>query len=119
MENIIITIDPKQNRIRFYRTFLKELGNPKYVQLMVNSKDKILAIKPSETLDSFSVKLNSHIEKEHCYELHSLNLITELFNLMNWTEKNYTYKIVGRMDKATTTGFFPLTQATKIEFEEL
>ena len=45
MENIIITIDPKQNRIRFYRTFLKELGNPKYVQLMVNSKDKILAIK--------------------------------------------------------------------------
>ena len=119
MENIVITIDPKQNRIRFYRTFLKELGNPKYVQLMVNSQDKIIAIKASEALDAFSVKLNSHIEKEHCYELHSLNLITELFNLMNWNDKNFTYKIVGKMDKKTNTGIFPLTQATKIESEEL
>ena len=119
MENIIITIDPKQNRIRFYRTFLKELGNPKYVQLMVNSKDKILAIKSSDTLDSFSVKLNSHIEKEHCYELHSLNLITELFKLMQWDEKNISYKIIGEMDEKTKTAFFKLSNATKIENEDL
>ena len=38
MEYSNITIDAKRNRIRFYKTLLKSLGNPQYIRIMVNQR---------------------------------------------------------------------------------
>jgi len=116
--NIAITIDPKQNRIRFYRAFLKELGKPQYVELMIDPEKKILAVKKGEATLYYTAKLNSHVKKEHCYELHCQNLIKELFKLLKWTDTNYSYKVIGTMDEVSQTAFFNLTTATKIDNEE-
>ena len=118
MDNIVITIDPKQSRIRFYRTFLKELGKPQYVELMISPEKKILAVKKTDPHHYFTAKLNSHVKKEHCYELYCQNLIQELFKLLKWTDTSCSYKVIGTMDEATQTAYFNLTTATKITTEE-
>ena len=38
---------------------------------------------------------------------------------MHWDEKNISYKIIGEMDEKTKTAFFKLSNATKIENEDL
>lgn len=116
--NIAITIDAKHSRIRFYRTFLKEIGKPEYVELMIDPKEKILAVKKNNNTLKYTAKLNSHVKKKHCYELYSQNLIKELFKLLGWTDTNCSYKVIGTIDEATQTAFFNLTTATKIEGEE-
>lgn len=116
--NIAITIDTKQNRIRFYRTFLKELGKPQYVELMIYPEKKILAVKKNDNKKNYTAKLNSHISKKHCYELHSQNLIKELVKLLGWTDLGYSYKVIGTMDETSQTAFFNLSTATKIDSED-
>ena len=85
---------------------------------MIHPEKKILAVKKSDNELYYTAKLNSHIKKEHCYELHSQNLINELFTLLNWTDKSCSYKVIGTMNEITQTAFFNLTTATKIDIEE-
>ena len=40
-----ISVDIKKSRIRIYRTTLTQLGLPKYIQLLVNPNDRMIAVR--------------------------------------------------------------------------
>ena len=41
-----LVIDAKKNRLRIYKTTLHELGDPKYIQLLVDPDQRNLVIVP-------------------------------------------------------------------------
>lgn len=43
----LICIDFKKNRIRIHRNTLRQIGNPEYIQLLVNPDQKMIGIKAS------------------------------------------------------------------------
>lgn len=45
----LICIDFKKNRIRIHRNTLRQIGNPEYIQLLVNPDQKMIGIKASST----------------------------------------------------------------------
>ena len=118
MENTIITLDPKKHRIRFYRTLLKQLDNPKYIDLLVDSTSKILAVCEGDENSKSSIKINGNIDKNYCYEVQSQYFIKELFSLMKWEDTNSSYRLVGILNANEKTAFFPLANAVKIDNED-
>lgn len=118
MENTVITIDPKKNRIRFYRTLLKQLENPRYIQLLVDPNRKIIAVTECEKSSISAIKINGDIDKENCYEIHSQEFIYKLFELMKITDRQASYRLTGLLNEKDNVALFPLSNATKIKVED-
>ena len=56
----LICIDFKKNRIRIHRNTLRQIGNPEYIQLLVNPDQKMIGIKASVLTCSFLALLLPH-----------------------------------------------------------
>ena len=117
MEYSSITIDTKRNRIRFYKTLLKSLGNPQYIQIMVNELEKIFLVLPTQT-GKGNIKINSHLSKDNCYEIHSKPFIEKLCNMMNWVD-SCSYRIESNLENAPNKVAFHLKNAVKLNLEGL
>jgi len=115
MNNLLITIDPRKHRIRFFKTLLSALGNPKYIQLMVNVEKKLLIVRYSEKEDRSTIKICSNIEKNDCYEVYSMKFIHKLLNLIGSTDNSNSYRLSGLLSQAERVVVFPLTLAQKID----
>ncbi len=82
--SITISIDLKKYRIRLHKTTLHLLGDPDYVQLLVNPKSKVVAIKGTEMpLSSDSVhKINKRVLKsDNSVEIYSRLFILKLLEV--------------------------------------
>lgn len=88
-----LLIDLKKNRIRIHRKTLYLLGNPEYIQLLVNPASRQIAIKNSIQKDHLAhhVKLINSI----CYELNSRELICTLQKVKTDLQSNKCYRIYG------------------------
>ena len=68
----LICIDFKKNRIRIHRNTLRQIGNPEYIQLLVNPDQKMIGIKASCAVEKLAHKVKhysgSYVNR---YELHS------------------------------------------------
>ena len=53
----LICIDFKKNRIRIHRNTLRQIGNPEYIQLLVNPDQKMIGIKASCAEDKLAHKV--------------------------------------------------------------
>lgn len=116
MEYSNITIDAKRNRIRFYKTLLKSLGNPQYIRIMVNREKKIFMVLSGEKgVDS--IKINSHLQSDNSYEIHSKLFIEKLCEMMNWTDISCSYRIEGDLENAPESVAFNLENAIKLNSE--
>ena len=86
--NLKIASDIRRKRIRLNQNVLDKIGDPEYVQLLVNpSSKKIVLISSIETKNSHKIYGNH----TRGYELTSLSLIRSLCTLCpEWTiENNY------------------------------
>ena len=56
----LICIDFKKNRIRIHRNTLRQIGNPEYIQLLVNPDQKMIGIKASCAEDKLAHKVKDY-----------------------------------------------------------
>lgn len=109
-----ISVDIKKSRIRIYRTTLTQLGLPKYIQLLVNPTDKIIAIRGLDRRCKESHVVSfSHMRTDYSYELYSKELITSLMSLRPDLDVNCTYKLTGDVYLDNKVAFFPLNTIQK------
>lgn len=79
----VLCIDLKKNRIRIHKLTLHMLGDPEYIQLLVNPQDSMIAIKKSVRKDYLAHRVRySKADSRYCYELYSTELL-QAFNLFN------------------------------------
>lgn len=93
-----IFIDMKKNRIRIHRRTLQMLGNPGYIQLLVNPDAKTIAVKCTTKLDHLAHRIpENDLLHNKCCELYSRNFLKALRTTScKWTDKK-TYLIYGTL----------------------
>ena len=75
----VLCIDLKKNRIRIHKLTLHMLGDPEYIQLLVNPQDSMIAIRKSVRKDYLAHRVRySKADSRYCYELYSTELLQAL-----------------------------------------
>ncbi|MDD4291091.1 MAG: hypothetical protein PHX51_02475 [Clostridia bacterium] len=119
-DNIVtnISIDLKKMRIRIYKSTLHYLGDPKYIQLLVNPKTQMLALRVVETdtplLQAHRVDIKN-ISPDDSYEIYSGSFITKLCEITDCIDHNCTYKLTGKVIPTEKIAVFSLKSIKIIE----
>lgn len=94
----ILSIDLKKYRIRIHKITLEMLGNPKYVQLLINPQSKIIALRPSSQGEYSAHRVNLELlEDGYCCELYSYSFMHRLCQINSTWKYNQSYRIYGNL----------------------
>lgn len=97
--NAKISLDLKKNRIRVYKSTLHKLGNPSFIQLLVNPRDRVVAIrcidKPlsGEPVHKIS---EQRMVSDNSYEIYSQSFLRKLFEIVPELESSGLYRMDGK-----------------------
>lgn len=112
----IVCIDLKKNRIRVHKVTLHLLGDPDCIQLLVNPKSGILAIRGTIPEDHLGLKIHKEMLTDgNCYEIHSKHLLQKLRSVRSDWENNCSYRIYGQCDPKSGVAQFPMKDIVLIE----
>lgn len=105
----ILCIDLKKNRIRIHKLTLHLLGDPDYIQLLVNPNSGIIAIRRSFSGDHLAHHIrHQSLNDGNCYELYSRDLLQTLRSVnTNWGN-NCSYRIYGIYNSKEGIAQFPM-----------
>ncbi len=91
----MIVIDNKNNRIRIHRSTLYMLGNPEYIQLLVNPERLTLAIMPSQKMKTANAIRWDRIAGNKSCEIYSKILIRQLGSICPSWKIDGKYRLYG------------------------
>ncbi len=114
----IICVDLKKNRIRIHRTTLSLLGDPSFVQLLINPKTSELVLHRSVQEDYLAHKVRYEKFKTDSYEWYSRELIRRIVEVSPNLLQNNSYRIEGTVENKGSLARFKLTNAVRIEKKE-
>lgn len=113
---IVFSVDIKKSRIRIYKSTLHQLGDPRYIQLLVNPTDRKAAIRGDDRRCKESHEVCfSRLRPDYCFELYSKQFVTLLMTLFPDLEKNCTYRFTGEVRKAERIAVFSLDSIQRVE----
>ena len=112
-----IAIDKRKHRIRLHKSMLKKLGNPKYIQLLINPDKMKIAILclDKEMSGDQSFKINYNIPSPDSIEMYSRNLVTQIYDLIKETDQDNSFRIYGEIIPSQNLAVFPLEKRIKID----
>ena len=113
---ISISVDLRKFRLRIHKATLHALGNPKYIQFLVNPKSLCVAIKgfDNRTKDSNLIRL-SQMTPDNSVEFYSKTLTTTLMSLIPTAEKEATYRFTGDIYNNLRIAQFYLNTIQQVE----
>ena len=118
--NVSISVDLKKHRLRIHRNTLNALYIPKFVQLMINPTDMVIAIIGTEKALPESHKVNlSQLGADNSYELYSKTLMNELRALVPNLDSGNSYRFYGRKISGENIVLFPMTSIQSIDKSEV
>lgn len=92
----VLSIDFKKGRIRIHKKTLHLLGDPEYVQLLINPSNRTLAIKCADSKDHLAHRITeTDLSSKKSYELHSKELIRSIQSLHYDPKDKRSYRIPG------------------------
>lgn len=113
-----MSIDLKKYRIRVHKESLHLIGDPKYIQFLVNIKSRLVAIRAIEKeqvdLQSYKVDQN-RMESDFSFEIHSRPFIKRLCKEFECFDKGYCYRLTGNVVKSEKIAVFAVDSLQKIE----
>lgn len=107
-----LCIDLKKNRIRIHRRTLQLIGNPEYIQLLVNPVEARLAILRSSQKDHLAHKIS--VGTDECIELYSSCLIENLMTVNNGLSPNRCYRLYGNIVGHSNMALFSMRELEEI-----
>ena len=114
----IMTIDLKWNRFRIHKSTLNKMGNPRYVQFLVNPEEMFIAVlgsdKPLDGGTANRVKL-VQTPRHYSIEFYSNTLLCALVNMIGTLDFQYSYRMTGEVDVANRVAYFSMKTLKKNE----
>jgi hypothetical protein len=112
-----LTIDLKRNRFRVYRKTLRYLGNPEFIQFLINPEELYIAILGSDKPipGGTANKVNLNMNVKCCVEFYSATLMNGLFKIFGTLDYRYSYHLAGEIDQTNRIAYFSLNTLTKVE----
>ena len=119
-----LTLDMKRNRIRIYRATLRALGDPAYIQFLINPEELYIAILCSEIPLSGGtanrVKIpNSRLDGKLSVEFYSAALLDGIYSIFGVLDREYNYRLTGEIDQVNRVAYFSLRTLKRIERRKL
>lgn len=119
-----LTLDMKRNRIRIYRATLRALGDPAYIQFLINPEELYIAILGSEIRLSGGtanrVKIpNSRLDGKLSVEFYSAALLDGIYSIFGVLDREYNYRLTGEIDQVNRVAYFSLRTLKRIERRKL
>lgn len=114
----IMSIDPKKHRIRIYKSTLHALGDPMYIQLLVSTTRRIVAVKCVDKVMSGdqSYRVNSEmLGPDNSCEIYSCSFIKELCSVVGGLEGNGTYRMLGKIIETQRMAVFAMDTIQRVE----
>lgn len=113
---VSLSVDLKKFRLRIHKTTLNQLGQPRYIQLLVSPKEKAIAIRGLEKRCKEAHKVSfTRMKPDNSFELYSKQLVITLMSLLPDLEKNFTYRLTGEVHTDEKVAFFPLDTIQRFE----
>lgn len=113
-----LSIDFKKNRIRVHKSVLHSLGDPKYIQLLVNPTSMEVAIRcidiplSGEPTHQISEK---RLKSDNSYEIYSLPFLYKLAELVPETRSQGVFHLAGKVFTNKKMAIFSLTSMRRID----
>ena len=113
-----ISIDLKKFRIRIYKTAFHQIGDPKYIQLLVNLDEMVVAIRAVEHElpgDQTYRVSERQLRADNSVEIYSRPFIIKLCEVISGLDVGNSYRLSGVVVPTEKTAFFPLKTLQIIE----
>jgi hypothetical protein len=107
----LMTIDFKKYRLRVYKEALHLIGDPKYIQLLVSTESKLIAIRAVEKsqVDGVAYKVDpKRLKSDLPFEIYSTPLIEGLYRKFGCFNYGSCYRLSGQVIKSERTVVFTL-----------
>lgn len=106
----LMTLDIKRNRFRVHKATLKKLGDPKYVQFLINPEEMFIAILGTDKplAGGTANKVNLIEMPNHSVEFYSNALLEGVINMIGLLDFRYSYRLAGEVDIANRVAYFSM-----------
>jgi len=119
-----LTLDIKRNRIRLYRDTLRALGDPAFIQFLINPEDLYIAILGSEiplsggTANRVRIP-TSRMDGRVSVEFYSQVFLDGISKIFGALDPAFNYHLTGEIDKVNRVAYFSMRTMQKIERRKL
>ena len=108
---VTMAVDTKKYGIRIHKALFRQLGEPRYIQLLVNPNEGVVAIQTVEK-EMSGGQTHRIIEKrmlsENSYEIYSRSFVRKLRELEPGIEEGGAYRLTGSIIPSRKIAVFPL-----------
>lgn len=108
----LLTLDPVRNRIRIHRQTIRLLGNPAYVQFLVNPEELYIAVLGSDKpiLGGTANKVRLSDTTQQSVEFYSAILLNNLSEMVGGFDLRFNYRLAGEIDQINGSHISPSKQ---------
>ena len=118
--NTTVTIDLRKARIRIFRHTIHALGDPKYIQLLVNPTNKTVAIcNVDEEASNHLAHKVKMVTGDASYEIYSRSFIAKLYEIVGSLDPQSSYRLSGHIVAGKRLAVFSMDTLTRIEVKEV
>ncbi|MBR0390700.1 MAG: hypothetical protein IJK38_00045 [Oscillospiraceae bacterium] len=107
--NVRITVDLKKYRIRLHKSTLHLLGDPPYVQLLINPTAGVVAVKAlsrNASGDSTHRISRKQLLSSNSVEIYSMSFIEKLMHVVPGLQPGHRYRMTGEVVPAEKLAFY-------------
>lgn len=104
------TMTVSKSGVSFSRTSVIKLNKTRYARLLIDYKDKMVAVQEAEKDDENAVPFYNPKRKIITARWNYVDLINSIANLMDWNIKKHTYRINGEYIEAQKALVFDLKE---------
>lgn len=117
-KSALMTLDIKRNRFRIHKATLCKLGNPRYIQFLINPEEMFIAILGSDKplAGGTANKVNT-VEMTGCHsvEFYSNSLFEGIIDMIGLLDFRYSYRLSGEVDITNRVAYFSMKTLKKNE----
>ena len=113
-----LSIDLKKYRIRIHKSTLRLLGDPQYIQLLVNPESMAVAIRAATSAfnnDQTHKISQKQVQSDNSVELYSRSFIMKLCTVADVLDNGSTYHMHGEVHPAQNLAVFSLKALQRID----
>lgn len=113
-----LTIDLRRNRFRIHQDTIHNLGNPAYIQFLINPEDGFIAIlgseKPLAGGTANKVTLYN-ASRSKSAEFYSSNLMNSIFKIFGSLDFCFSYRLTGEIDQVNRVAYYSMQTLQRVE----
>ena len=98
LNKAVVSLSYKRNEILIFWSTIQMLGNPKYIQILVDVNEKKMGIKALEYEKFESIIVPDKQSYQWSFKIRSRHFVHNIWKLTNW-ERDYSYRMYGEIVK--------------------